>query len=114
MCTSGDSSGDDGSESGSSSSTGPDGGEDYVFNAPRLGLDPDVMEQIDWAEVARITVIGTAGGATKGMTGAVSAGISAGAIAVEAQPNVNLSDLFQINYDMIYIPGLPGPYVPLY
>ena len=113
MCTSGDE-----EEGGASTgSTGSDsGGElpEIVVTAPRIGLDQETIDSVDWTEVARLSVIGLAGGSITGGWTALAAGLTGGAAAIESQDGIDLEDLFEIKDDMIVIPGLTGPYVPIY
>jgi hypothetical protein len=102
---------------GSTAGVGGTGGSipEIVVTAPRIGIDPGLYQLIDWSEVAKISGIGALGGAySGGWGGAVVGGAAAGAAAVESQPDVDLEDLFVIKNDMLVIPGLPSPYLPMY
>lgn len=113
MCTSGDE-----EEGGASTSTGGSysGGEvpEIVVTAPRIGLDQTTIDSIDWSEVARLGAIGLTGGAVTGVWTSLAAGLTGAAAAIESQDGIDLEDLFEIKDDMIVIPGLTGPYVPIY
>jgi hypothetical protein len=88
---------------------------EIVVTAPRIGIDPGLAQLIDWSEVAKISGLGALGGAySGGWGGAVVGGATAGTAAVESQPGVDLEDLFVIQNDMLIIPGLPSPYLPMY
>ncbi|MFW6094244.1 MAG: hypothetical protein ACODAC_09745 [Pseudomonadota bacterium] len=95
-------------------STSADGVPEMVVTAPRVGLDMDVYQNVDWGEVGRLTAIGTAAGAYTGIGGAAVTGAAAAAGAVEAQEDIDLTDLVDVKDDMVVIPGVAVPYTPLY
>lgn len=88
---------------------------EILVTAPRLGLDQAVIDSIDWSEVWPAASIGAfTGGYKGGLTGGLVSGAAAGATAIESQEGIDLIDMFDIRDDMIVIPGVPAPYVPLY
>lgn len=113
MCTSGDE-----DEGGATAEAGGSyaGAEvpEIVVTAPRIGLDQVTIDAVDWSEVARLSAIGIAGGAITGGWTALATGLTGAAAAIESQDGIDLEDLFEIKDDMIVIPGLTGPYVPIY
>ncbi|MEQ8857175.1 MAG: hypothetical protein RIC56_00875 [Pseudomonadales bacterium] len=112
MCVAGD------EESGGTTTATDDGSGDIpeiLVTAPRLGLDQAVIDSIDWSEVWPAIVIGAATGGYKGgIGGALVTGAAAGATTIESQEGIDLIDLFEIRNDMIVVPGVPAPYIPLY
>ncbi len=88
---------------------------EILVTAPRLALDQAVIDAIDWSEVLPSMVIGAATGGYKGgLGGALMGGAAAGATAIESQEGIDLIDMFEIRNDMIVVPGVPAPYIPLY
>lgn len=112
MCVAGE---EEGSGSAGSGTTSGGAIPEIVATAPRLGLNLDVYQSIDWSEVFPITVIGAAAGLySGGLGGAVVGAAAAGAGAIESQDDVDLVDLFEIQNDMIIVPGVPGGYLSLH
>lgn len=99
------------------------GGSGYIEHvsvlAPQVTLNTQMLDSVDWGEVARIGAIGTLAGATQGQVigsipGAIIGGVATTAVALESQPGVDLSELFGVTNGIPIIPGLPAPYIPLY
>lgn len=88
---------------------------EIVVTAPRIGINIDVFQAIDWDEVGKLSAVGAFGGAVSGgWWGLIGGAATGAAAAIESQPNIDLEDLFQIKNDMVLIPGVPGGYLPLY
>lgn len=115
MCVAGDEE-SNGSTSTASTTYGGDGDiPEIVVTAPRIGLDQEIIESIDWSEVAPLTLIGGLAGIANGsLTGALTGALAGAAAAVESQEDIDLVDLLELKDDMVVIEGLPGAYVPLY
>lgn len=97
-----------------SGSTG--GNMEYVsVVAPRLGLDYDVYERIDWDEVQAAALIGAAAGSATGtVQGVVGGAVGAALQSIESQEDVDLEDLVDVKNDLLIISGSPMPYLPMY
>lgn len=89
---------------------------EILVTAPRVGIDLETFQRIDWAEVGKAAGIGAIGGLLTGgnLASGAGGGVTAGAAAVEALPGVDLEDLFVIKNDLVYVPGGYFPYMPIY
>jgi hypothetical protein len=106
-------------EAGGSGTTGTysysNGVEEIVVTAPRISLNQDMLANIDWAEVGRLTSIsGITAGLAQGVYGALIGTVGGGLLAIEAQPDVDLTGLIETVNDIPLISGYPAPYLPLY
>jgi hypothetical protein len=105
-------------ETVSDSSTGTysysNGVEQVVVTAPRISLDMNTVSNIDWSQVGMISFFGAVNNLYSGAGAFLLGGLTGGLIAIEAQPDVSILDLFQTANDLITIEGYPAPYVPLY
>lgn len=75
--------------------------------APRLSLNMDALDAVDWDEVGRAAGISGLGawiGAKGNIWGGVAGGVAGGVMEVESQTDTE--DLFVIERDMILIPGM--------
>lgn len=114
MCVSSEESGDP-TVLGTAGVSGTGSIPEIVVTAPRIALSQDVIASVDWAEVATLSGIAGLGGLHQGGIGGALVGAATGAAAgIETQEGVDLTDLFEIRNDMPVIPGLPGPFVPLF
>lgn len=102
-------------EENSSAGTAIDTGgsiEQMLVTAPRIGIDLGVYQSIDWSKVAPLAILGGIGGVFNGLPG-IALGSALGATTgVETQ--AGLTNLFQLEYDLTLVPGLPAPYIPLF
>lgn len=105
-------------EIGGSGSTGSysysSGLETVTVTAPRISLDMNTVSSIDWAQVGAISFFAAANNSYSGVGAMLLGGLTGGLIAIEAQPDVSVVDLFQTTNDLISIQGYPAPYIPLY
>ncbi len=114
MCTSGD---DEEGGSAAGTTSGYSGAEvpEIVVTAPRLALNQETIDQIDWSDVGVVAAIGAVTGLYSGGIGTALVNAAAAAAGtIETEDDIDLVDLFQIQNDIIVVPGVPGPYIPLY
>jgi hypothetical protein len=106
-----------GEEEPGGSSAGAGGGSgsvpEIVVTGSRIGLNMDVYQTIDWAEVGKLASIGALAGIPSGWQGVVAGGLGGAAMSIESQDGVDIEDLFELKDDMIIIPGL-NPYMYLH
>jgi hypothetical protein len=112
MCVSNDEEAVSGSSTGTYSYS--NGVEQVVVTAPRISLDMNTVAKIDWSQVGVISFFGAVNNVFSGAGAMLLGGLTGGLIAIEAQPDVSLVDLFQTTSDLITIEGYPAPYISLH
>lgn len=99
----------------STSTTDPTSGlEQIVVTAPRISVNMDTFQNIQWSEVVPLAFLGGVGGIFNGVPGILLGATIGAATGVETQDDVNLVDLLQIERDLVFIPTLPGAYIPMF
>jgi hypothetical protein len=97
-----------------STSTTTSGLEEIVVTAPRISINMDTFQNIQWSEVVPLTFLGGVGGIFNGVPGILLGATIGAATGIETQDNVNLVDLLQIENDLVFIPTIPAPYIPMF
>lgn len=105
---------DETTESDASATWSSGGLEEMVVTAPRIGINLETLQNIDWTKVAPLAVIGGIGGIYNGLPGITLGSILGAATSLETQDGVGILNLFQLENDIVYVPGLPAPYIPLF
>ncbi|MEQ8486687.1 MAG: hypothetical protein RIB46_20170 [Pseudomonadales bacterium] len=112
MCVSHD--GDSGSATSADAFAISGGIEHIAVTAPRLTFNQDMLSNVDWGEVSRIAALTGVGGVYGGWGGVLGMSALGGLSALEAQPDVDLTQVLQTVYDLPIIPGYPAPYISMH
>ncbi|MFU8814550.1 MAG: hypothetical protein ACNA7W_04330 [Pseudomonadales bacterium] len=104
---------DETSSTTSTSTTSTSSLEQIVVTAPRISINQDMFQNIQWSDVVPLTLLGGVGGVFNGIPGILLGAAVGTATAIETQDDTSLVDLFQLENDMIFIPTLPGAYIPM-
>ena len=88
--------------------------EHIAVMAPRLTFNQDMLSNVDWGEVARIASITGMTGLYGGLGSVAGMSLLGGLSALEAQPDVDVTQVLQSIYDLPIIPGYPAPYISLH